>query len=173
MSIPPPPSADASADAGPALDDPHVIQRILRSATTIAIVGLSNKTQRASHFVGSYLQDEGYRIIPVNPTIDTVLGEQAYPDVASIPDDITVDVVDIFRRPEAVPAIVAEAIAREVPAVWMQFGVVHEEAARSAQHAGLDAVMDRCMKIEHGRYSGGLHWMGMNTGVISAKRQAW
>ncbi|NBB86459.1 MAG: CoA-binding protein [Bacteroidetes bacterium] len=166
-----PPST--SARRGPALDDPHVIQRILRTASTIAIVGLSNKTQRASHFVGSYLQDEGYRIIPVNPTVDAVLGEPAYPDLASIPDDITVDVVDVFRRPTAVPAIVAAAIAREVPAVWMQFGVVNGEAARDAQRAGLDAIMDRCMKIEHGRYTGGLHWMGMNTGVISAKRQAW
>lgn len=164
---------DTATEAGPPLNDPHVIQRILRTASTVAIVGLSNKTQRASHFVGSYLQDEGYRVIPVNPTVDAVLGETAYPDVASIPDDITVDVVDIFRRPEAVPPIVAEAIAREVPAVWMQFGVTNEDAARQAQRAGLDAVMDRCMKIEHGRYSGGLHWMGMNTGVISAKRQAW
>lgn len=161
----------AAASAGPSFSDPHVIQRVLRSAATVAIVGLSNKPQRASHFVGSYLQDEGYRIIPVNPTVDAVLGATAYPDIASIPDDIAVDVVNIFRRPAAVPAIVTEAIARGVPAVWMQFGVVHTGAAREAQRAGLDAIMDRCMKIEHGRYSGGLHWMGMNTGVISAKRR--
>jgi len=163
----------STAETYPALDDPHVIQRMLRTASTVAMIGLSGKTQRASHFVGSYLQDEGYRIIPVNPTIDEVLGEKAYPDLSSIPEEISIDVVDVFRRPAAVPGIVEEVLARGVPALWMQFGVVHEEAARQAQEAGLDVVMDRCMKIEHGRYSGGLHWMGMNTGIISSKRQAW
>jgi len=125
------------------------MEKILKESRTIAVVGLSPRQERASHSVARYLQAQGYRIIPVNPTVDEVLGEQSYPDLASIPE--TVDVVDIFRRAEHVPPIVEAAIAVGARAVWMQEGVVHEEAAQQAKAAGLLVVMDRCMLVEHGR----------------------
>ena len=117
---------------------------------TVAVVGLSDKPDRASFRVANYLQNCGYRIIPVNPVLDEVLGEKAYPDVKSIPSDIEVDVIDIFRRPEDVPAIVEQVVAREgVKVCWMQEGVVNEEAAETARKAGLEVVMDQCMLKEH------------------------
>lgn len=143
--------------------------RILESAHRIAMVGLSSNPFRPSHFAAIYLLSEGYDVIPVNPREAGVLGRKSYPSVAAIPGPI--DVVDIFREPAAVPAIVEEAIAKQAKVVWMQLGVIHEEAAARARAAGLEVVMDRCMKIEHARFFGGLNTIGMNTAVITSKRR--
>jgi len=131
------------------LDEQQTIVKILRESHTVAVVGLSSNPDRPSHEVARYLQKRGYLIIPVNPTASDVLGQPAYPDLPSIPH--TVDVVDIFRRPEAVAAIVEHAIQIRAKAVWMQKGVVHQKAAEQARAAGLLVVMDRCMKIEHAK----------------------
>ena len=128
------------------------IDGILATAKTIAVVGLSDKPDRDSHMVARYLQANGYRIIPVNPGEAEVLGERAYANLASIPAGIAIDVVDIFRKPEFIPAIVDAAIARGARTIWMQFGLVHNEAAEKARAAGLEVVMDRCMKVEHARW---------------------
>jgi predicted CoA-binding protein len=130
------------------LDD-EKIRRILKNSKIIAVVGLSPKPERDSHEVAEYLQRAGYRIIPVNPAADEILGEKAFPDLVSVPEKI--DVVDIFRRPEHVPAVVDEAIRVGAKTVWMQLGVIHEEAAQKAADAGLDVVMDRCMLRDHKR----------------------
>ncbi len=130
----------------------HDLKSILLTAKTIAIVGLSDKPDRDSYRVAEYLQGHGYRIIPVNPVVDAVLGEKSYAAVSDIPEPV--DVVDIFRKPDAVGPIVEEAIAAGAKVVWMQLGVVNEAAAASAQAAGLQVVMDRCMKIEHQRLIG-------------------
>ena len=148
--------------------DQGVIRTILATTKTIAMVGLSPNTQRPSHFVASYLQYEGYRVIPVNPRATEILGEKSYPDLRSIP--VPVDMVDIFRRPEECPDIVAEAIEIGAKSVWFQLGVIHEGAAETAVSAGLQVIMDRCVKMEHGRYNGSLHWVGMNTEIITARR---
>ncbi len=123
------------------------ITELLRNAKTIAVVGLSSSPMRASYGVSVYLQSQGYRIIPVNPEVREVLGEQAYPTLRDVPDNI--DVVDIFRRPEFVPEIVEQAIERKVPAIWMQETVIHEAAAAKARQAGIFVVMDRCLLKEH------------------------
>jgi predicted CoA-binding protein len=123
------------------------IHELLDQAKTIAVVGLSGRRSRPSYGVAEYLQSTGYRIIPVNPRETEVLGEKAYPDLASVPEPI--DIVDIFRRPEFVPEVVDEAIRVGAKAVWMQEGIVHEEAAQRARAAGLDVVMDRCILKEH------------------------
>jgi len=122
---------------------------ILKSARTVAVVGLSADPSRPSHMVASYLKRQGYRIIPVNPNATEVLGEKSYPDLRSVPERI--DVVDVFRRPEHVPGVVEEAIAVGAKALWLQEGVVHPEAAERARQAGLRVVMDRCMLKEHQR----------------------
>jgi predicted CoA-binding protein len=129
------------------------IEEILTTARTIAVVGLSEKPDRESHMVAHYLKAHGYRIIPVNPAVPEVLGERSYPDLASIPAEIAIDVVDIFRRPEFIPAVVDAAIARGARVVWMQLGLVHNQAAEKARAAGLEVVMDRCMKVEHARWA--------------------
>ena len=129
------------------MNQANAIERILRESKTIAVVGLSAEPTRPSHSVARYLQAQGYRIIPVNPMVEEVLGEKSYPDLASVPE--AVDVVEIFRRPEHVPAIVDAAIAKGARAVWMQEGIVHQEAAARAREAGLMVVMDRCMYKEH------------------------
>lgn len=128
------------------------IDGILARARTVAVVGLSPKPDRDSYKVARYLQEHGYRVIPVNPGLTEVLGERTYPDVASIPADVHVDVVDIFRRPEFIPAIVEQAVARGAGAVWMQLGLAHNAAAEAARKAGLAVVMDRCMKVELARF---------------------
>jgi predicted CoA-binding protein len=128
---------------------PEEIRDILQSVRTIAVVGLSDKPDRPSHGVAAYLQAHGYRIIPVNPAVRQVLGEKAYARLEDIPEKI--DVVDVFRRPENVPEIVDAAIAIGAKVVWMQDGVVHEEAAAKARAAGLRVVMDRCMLRDHRR----------------------
>jgi len=147
---------------------PKTIRDLLKDTRVIAMVGLSDKPHRPSNFVASYLQSEGYRVIPVNPRASEILGEKAYPDLKSIPFEV--DVVDIFRKPEEVPGIVEEAIAIGAKAVWQQLKIIHLEAAQQALDAGLISVVDRCLKMEHGRYSGNLHWVGMNTEIISAKK---
>jgi predicted CoA-binding protein len=129
------------------------IDAILASARTVAVVGLSEKPDRDSYRVAEYLQRNGYRVVPVNPVATEILGERVYPDLAAIPPDLTIDVVDIFRRPDAIPPIVEQAIARNAKTVWMQLGLAHNGAADKARAAGVAVVMDRCMKIEHARWA--------------------
>ena len=148
--------------------DIPTLRRILKENHTIAVVGLSANWHRPSYFAAKYLLNHGYRVIPVNPRYQEVLGQRCYPSVSEIPEKV--DVVDIFRRAEEVPPLVEEAISVGARVVWMQLGVVNEEAAARARQAGLDVVMDRCMKIEYARLFGGLNWVGVNTGVISAHR---
>jgi predicted CoA-binding protein len=148
--------------------DPLVIQRLLRESRTIAIVGLSTDPQRASWFVASYLKKEGYTIIPVNPKAKEILGEKAYPDLASIP--VPVDLVDVFRPAAECLAVARQAVAIGAKALWLQLKLVNIEAAELAARAGLAVVVDRCVKMEHGRYHGRLHWAGMNTEIISARK---
>ncbi len=148
--------------------DERVIREIIRSARTVAVVGLSSNPLRASYFVAYYLQRHGYRIVPVNPTETEVLGERAYPSLSAIP--FPVDVVDVFRRPEHVTEIASEAVAIGAKALWLQFGVISPEGARIAERGGVKVVMDRCMKVEHARHRGRMHWMGFNTGVIASTR---
>jgi predicted CoA-binding protein len=150
------------------VDDIAGLRRILAQSRTIAVVGLSANWYRPSYFAAKYLQDHGYRIIPVNPTYTEVLGQPCYPSVAAIPEPV--DVVDGFRKPGEMPQLAREAVAKGAKVLWMQLGIRNDEAARIASDAGLDVVMDRCMKIEHARILGGLNWAGVNTGVISAKR---
>ena len=157
-----------NADERNKYQNSELIRKILNGSRTIAIVGLSDKKERASNFVGSYMKSEGYTIIPVNPLIQQILGEKCYPDLASIP--VKVDVVDIFRRPDECVNIVKQAIAIKAKVIWMQLGVVNRDAAELAVQNGLVVVMDRCMKMEHGRYNGHLHWAGMNTEIITAKK---
>lgn len=149
--------------------DPETIREILGHARTIAIVGLSSNPLRPSYFVGYYLKRHGYRVIPVNPNETEVLGERAYPSLAAVPEPI--DVVDVFRDPKYVPQIAEEAVQVGAKALWLQFGVINPEGAEKAEQAGLKVVMDRCMKVEHARYIGRMHWMGFNTGGISAQRE--
>lgn len=127
------------------------IKAILESARTVAVVGLSDNPERESYQVAAYLKAQGYRIIPVNPNVQDVLGERAHPTLADIPREIQVDVVDIFRRPEFIPEIVEQAIARGAKVIWMQKGLAHNAAADKARAAGLAVVMDRCMMVEHRR----------------------
>ena len=150
--------------------DPLVVQRLLRSARTIAVVGLSTDPQRASWFVASYLKRAGYRVIPVNPKAWEILGERAYPDLASVPGPI--DIVDVFRPAGECLEVARQAVAAKAGALWLQLRLVNPEAAELASKAGLAVVMDRCLKMEHGRYFGGLHWAGMNTEIISARKAA-
>ncbi len=148
--------------------DPGTILDVLRSARTIAVVGLSSNELRPSNFVAFYLQRHGYRIVPVNPRETEVLGERSYPSLSAIPEPV--DCVDVFRASDAVPAVAEEAVAVGAKALWLQFGVISEEGAQTATDGGLQVVMDRCMKIEHARYLGRMHWLGFNTGQISARR---
>ena len=148
--------------------DPLVIQGVLREARTIAIVGLSTDPQRASWFVASYLKKSGYRVIPVNPKADEILGEKCYPDLASIPEPV--DLVDVFRPASECLSVARQAVAARAKALWLQLKLVNIEAADLARAAGLAVVVDRCVKMEHGRYHGGLHFAGMNTEIISARR---
>jgi predicted CoA-binding protein len=148
--------------------DTKTIRSLLAEARTIAVVGLSTEKTKASNMVASYLKDEGYRIIPVNPRASEILGEKCYPDLGSIPEKV--DIVDIFRPASEVAAIVDGAIAIHAGAVWMQLRIVDLEAADRALAAGLRVVVDRCIKMEHGRYGGALHFAGMNTEVVTARR---
>ncbi len=150
--------------------DIATLRRILQENKTVAMVGLSANWYRPSFFAAKYLQEHGFRVIPVNPGYaeDAILGEQCYASLRDIP--VPIDVVDCFRRAQDIPPIVEDAIEIGAKVLWMQLGVVNEEAAETAQAAGLEVVMDRCMKIEFGRLFGGLNFMGVDTKVISAKR---
>jgi len=154
----------------PIVDDIAGLRRILARSRTLAVVGLSAQWYRPSYFAAKYMQDHGYRIIPVNPRYDEVLGEKCFPDLRSIPEPV--DLVDCFRKPGDIPPLADEAIAIGAKVLWMQLGIVNEAAARLASAAGLDVVMNRCVKIEHARILGGLNWAGVNTGVISSRRAA-
>ena len=148
--------------------DPRTIQRLLREAKTIAVVGLSTDTQRASWFVANYLQQEGYRIVPVHPTATELLGERVYASLTDIP--IPVDIVDVFRPAVEAPEFARQAIAIRARAIWMQLKLASMEAAALAREAGLDVVADRCIKMEHARYCGRLQCAGMNTEIITARK---
>jgi len=154
----------------PVIDDIAGLRRILLAAHTIAVVGLSANWYRPSYFAAKYMQDHGYRIIPVNPMYPEVLGQKCYASLLDIPDDVCIDMVDCFRKPEEMPSLARQAVAKHAKVLWMQLGIRNDEAARIAIAAGLDVVMDRCVKIERARLLGGLNWAGVNTGVISAKR---
>ncbi|MCH7637623.1 MAG: CoA-binding protein [Proteobacteria bacterium] len=149
--------------------DCAVIQRVL-TMQRIAIVGLSGNELRASNFVGRYLLRNGYDVIPVNPREETILGRTSYASLADIPDPV--DTVDVFRKPDAVSEIARDAVAIGAKCLWLQYNVISEEGARIATDGGLDVVMDRCMKVEHARYLGRMHWLGFNTGRITAVRGA-
>jgi predicted CoA-binding protein len=148
--------------------DPLTIQRVVHSAKTIAVVGLSKNHLRASYFVGFYLRRHGYRMIPVNPRETEILGEKCYPSLTDIP--VPVDIVDVFRAPDALPGIAREAVAIHAGTLWCQFTVINEEGARIAEAGGLTVVMDRCLKVEHARYIGRMHWLGFNTQRITSVR---
>jgi len=155
------------------VDDITTLRRILAENRVIAIVGLSADWYRPSYFAAKYLQEHGYRVIPVNPRYagKDILGERCYASLAEIPDKV--DVVDVFRRTQDVAPIADDAIRIGAKVLWQQIGVNNTAAAEKARAAGLDAVMDRCMKIEHARLFGGLNWVGVNTRVVSAKRPRW
>jgi predicted CoA-binding protein len=148
--------------------DPLTIQRVIHNAHTIAVVGLSPNELRASNFVGYYLKRHGYRVIPVNPRETEILGETSYESLADVP--VPIDIVDVFRAPDALPAIAEEAVAVGAGTLWCQFGVVNEDAARIAEDGGVTVIMDRCLKVEHARYVGRMHWLGFNTQRVTSVR---
>ena len=148
--------------------NPDVIQPLLHSAKTVAVVGLSTNVLRASYFVGFYLKRHGYRVVPVNPKEPEILDETSYPSLEDIP--FPVDVVNVFRAPAAVPAIAEQAVAIGAGNLWCQFTVISPEGARIAEEGGLSVVMDRCIKVEHARYIGRMHWLGFNTSRITSVR---
>ena len=148
--------------------DPLIIQRVIHQATTVAIVGLSKNELRASHFVGYYLRRHGFRVIAVNPREAEIFGEKSYASLLDVP--VPVDIVDVFRAPDALPGIAAEAVKISAGALWCQFGVINEEGARIAEAGNVTVIMDRCLKIEHARYVGRMHWLGFNTRRITSVR---
>jgi uncharacterized protein len=148
--------------------DSLTIQRVIHGASTIAIVGLSSNELRASYFVGYYLKRHGYRVIPVNPRETRILGETCYPSLLDVPEPV--DIVNVFRAPDALPGIAREAVSIQAKALWCQFGVINAEGAQIATDGGLDVIMDRCLKIEHARYVGRMHWLGFNTSRITSVR---
>ena len=148
--------------------DPLAIQQVLHSAKTIAVVGLSSNELRPSNFVGYYLKRHGYRVIPVNPRETSILGEKSYPSLLDIPEHV--DVVDVFRAPDALPGIARDAVAIGAGTLWCQFGVINAEGIKIAADAGLTVVVDRCIKIEHARYVGRMHWLGFNTQRVTSVR---
>ena len=164
--------ARATGYHGCMADDIPTLRRILQGCHTIAIVGLSPEWHRPSHFVAKYLQGHGYRVVPVNPRVAAdqgqILGEACYARLEDIP--VPVDMVDVFRKPADVPPIAASAVAIQARCLWQQLGVANLEADALARAAGLDSVMDRCVKIEHARLFGGLNWVGVDTKIISARR---
>jgi hypothetical protein len=148
--------------------DPLIVQRVLNSAKTVAIVGLSRNHLRASYFVGFYLQRHGYRVVPVNPRETQVLGEKSFQSLSEVP--VPVDIVNVFRAPDALPGIARDAVAIGAANLWCQFSVINEEGARIAEAGGLSVVMDRCIKVELARYAGRMHWLGFNTQRITSVR---
>ena len=150
------------------MDDSEKVRRILTRHKVLAVVGLSAQWHRPSYFAAKYMQQHGYRVIPVNPMYDEILGEKCFKSLRDIPGPV--DIVDCFRKSAEIPALADEAIAIGAKVLWMQLGVKSADARRKAEAAGLEVVEDRCVKIEHGRFFGGLGWVGVNTKVISAKR---
>ena len=150
--------------------DIPTLRRLLDDSRRIAVVGISAEWHRPSYFVGKYLLEHGYTMIPVNPKYREVLGQPCYPSLTAARAAGAIDIVDCFRKAEDIGPLAEEAIAIGAKALWMQLGVVNHAAAENAREAGLDVVMDRCVKIEHGRLFGGLNWAGVNTRVISARR---
>ena len=148
--------------------DPFTIQSIINRAKTVAIVGLSPNELRASYFVGYYLRRHGFQVIPVNPREESILGVRSYPSLSEVPEHV--DIVDVFRAPDAVPGIATEAVTVGAGALWLQYGVISPKGAEIAVRGGLDVVMDRCLKVEHARYLGRMHWLGFNTGEITSSR---
>ena len=144
------------------------IAELLSSARTIAMVGASDRPSRPSYGVMRFLQDHGYRVIPVNPRESEILGEKSYASLNDIRDHV--DVVNVFRAPSALPGIAQEAVAIRAGALWCQFTVINEEGARIAEAGGLSVVMDRCIKVEHARFVGRMHWLGFNTSRITSVR---
>jgi O-acetylhomoserine (thiol)-lyase len=143
--------------------------KLLRAAKSVAIVGASPNPARSSYFVGTYLQQSSdFRVYFVNPNADTILGQPAYPDLASLPE--VPDIVDVFRKPGDIPAVIDEVVAVGAPTVWVQLGIWNQEAAEYGESKGLTVVMDRCIKIEHARFHGGLHLLGFDTGQITARK---
>ena len=153
------------------MDDINTLRRILHEAKTIAVVGLSADWFRPSYFAAKYMQEHGYRVIPVNPKYPEILGEKCYGSLRQVNEKV--DIVDVFRKTADVMPIAEDAIAIGAKVLWQQLGVRNEPAAAKARAAGLETVMDRCVKIEHGRLFGGLNWVGVNTHIISAKRPRW
>jgi predicted CoA-binding protein len=153
------------------MDDINTLRRILHECRVLAVVGLSANWYRPSYFAAKYMLDHGYRVIPVNPQYKEVLGQKCYASLRDIPEKV--DLVDVFRKTSEVLPVAEEAIAIGARVLWQQLGIKNREAAEKARAAGLDTVMDRCVKIEHGRLFGGLNWVGVNTRVISAKRPRW
>ena len=152
------------------MDDITKLRRILRTSKTVAVVGLSANWYRPSFFAAKYMQEHGYRLIPVNPQVDSVLGEKCHASLRDIPEPV--DIVDCFRRSTEIPALAEEAIAIGAKVLWMQLGVENAAARARAEAAGPEVVENRCVKIEHARLFGGLGWAGVDTGIISAKRPA-
>ncbi len=148
--------------------DPLTIQRVLHTAKTIAVVGLSSNELRASYFVGYYLKRHGYRVIPVNPRESEILGQTCYPSLRDVP--VPVDIVNVFRAPDALPGIAQDAVAIGAGAMWCQFGVINADGARIAGDGGVTVIMDRCLKVEHARYLGRMNWLGFNTQRITSVR---
>lgn len=148
--------------------DPLAIQRALHTVKTVAVVGLSRNELRASYFVGYYLKRHGYTVIPVNPREREILGERSFNSLLDVP--VPVDIVNVFRAPDALPAIAEEAVKIRAGGLWCQFGVINQEGARTAEAGGLWVVMDRCIKVEHARYIGRMHWLGFNTQRITSVR---
>jgi predicted CoA-binding protein len=148
--------------------DAVTIQRVLLDAKTVAVVGLSGNPLRASHFVGFYLQRHGYRVIPVNPREPEILGEQSFASLRDVP--VPIDIVNVFRAPSALPEIARDAVAIGAKYLWCQFTVINEEGARIAEDGGVAVIMDRCLKVEHARYAGRMHWLGFNTQRITSVR---
>jgi predicted CoA-binding protein len=148
--------------------DALTIQRVLHTARTIAIVGLSSNELRASYFVGYYLKRHGYQVIPVNPRETAILGETCYPSLLDVP--VPVDVVNVFRAPDALPDIARQAVKIRAGALWCQFGVINAEGAQIAEDGGMTVIMDRCLKVEHARYVGRMNWLGFNTERITSVR---
>lgn len=152
------------------MDDITKLRRILRTSRTVAVVGLSANWYRPSFFAAKYMQEHGYKVIPVNPQYDSVLGEKCHASLRDIAEPV--DIVDCFRRSAEIPALAEDAIAIGAKVLWMQLGVENAAARARAEAAGLEVVENRCVKIEHARLFGGLGWAGVDTGVISAKRPA-
>jgi predicted CoA-binding protein len=148
--------------------DPLTIQRVLHTSRTVAIVGLSRNELRASFFVGYYLKRHGYHVVPVNPREADILGEPSFRSLRDVP--VPVDIVNVFRAPEALPGIAEDAVAIGAGNLWCQFTVVNEEGARIAESGGVSVIMDRCIKVEHARFVGRMHWLGFNTQRITSVR---